>query len=389
MIAQEIKKDNLNFVILIAKRRREPDRGGEQGNAVKAGNVQYTACNFCNRKNHMATMLEVAKRAGVSKATVSRVLSGNGYVSQETKDRVFKAVAESGYRPNLLARNLATKTTQTLGLVVTNTLYHGVYFSELLYHVARMTEDKGRQLILADGKHSAQEEREAIQYLLDLRCDAIIIYPRFLTVDEMDEIVENHSQPIMVLNRRLRRHASHCVWSDQKASAMRVVERLIALGHRDISFITGSLDSPTGVERLAGYKDALAGHGIALNEALIAEGRWTPETGAAAVEILRQRGVTYSALVASNDNMAIGAMKQLHQLGVKVPEQVSVVGFDDIVLAPYMVPSLASVRVPVTEMIKESINRLIFMLDGGEFNFQQSFPGALIERDSLVAGPCA
>ncbi|STT15114.1 ascBF operon repressor [Klebsiella pneumoniae] len=314
---------------------------------------------------------------------------GNGYVSQETKDRVFKAVAESGYRPNLLARNLATKTTQTLGLVVTNTLYHGVYFSELLYHVARMTEDKGRQLILADGKHSAQEEREAIQYLLDLRCDAIIIYPRFLTVDEMDEIVENHSQPIMVLNRRLRRHASHCVWSDQKASAMRVVERLIALGHRDIAFITGSLDSPTGVERLAGYKDALAGHGIALNEALIAEGRWTPETGAAGVESLRQRGVTYSALVASNDDMAIGAMKQLHQLGVKVPEQVSVVGFDDIALAPYMVPSLASVRVPVTEMIKESINRLIFMLDGGEFNFQQSFPGALIERESLVAGPCA
>lgn len=100
--------------------------------------------------------------------------------------------------------------------MVTNTLYHGVYFSELLYHVARMTEDKGRQLITADGKHSAQEEREAIQYLLDLRCDAIIIYPRFLTVDEMDEIVENHSQPIMVLNRRLRRHASHCVWSDQK-----------------------------------------------------------------------------------------------------------------------------------------------------------------------------
>ncbi|STU98247.1 ascBF operon repressor [Klebsiella pneumoniae] len=92
------------------------------------------------------------------------------------------------------------------------------------------------------------------------------------------------------------------------------------------------------------------------------------------MESLRQRGVTYSALVASNDDMAIGAMKQLHQLGVKVPEQVSVVGFDDIALAPYMVPSLASVRVPVTEMIKESINRLIFMLDGGEFNFQQSFP---------------
>ena len=121
----------------------------------------------------MTTMLEVAKRAGVSKATVSRVLSGNGYVSQETKDRVFQAVEESGYRPNLLARNLSAKSTQTLGLVVTNTLYHGIYFSELLFHAARMAEEKGRQLLLADGKHSAEEERQAIQYLLDLRCDAI------------------------------------------------------------------------------------------------------------------------------------------------------------------------------------------------------------------------
>ncbi|HIH6660956.1 TPA: substrate-binding domain-containing protein, partial [Klebsiella michiganensis] len=92
---------------------------------------------------------------------------------------------------------------------------------------------------------------------------------------------------------------------------------------------------------------------------------------------------------ASNDDMAVGAMKQLHQLGVKVPEQVSVVGFDDIALAPFMVPALSSVKVPVTEMIKESINRLIFMLDGGDFKFQQTFSGELIERDSMVPGPHA
>lgn len=223
----------------------------------------------------MTTMLEVAKRAGVSKATVSRVLSGNGYVSQETKDRVFQAIEESGYRPNLLARNLATKRTQTLGLVVTNTLYHGVYFSELLFHAARMTEEKGRQLILADGKHSADEEREAIQYLLDMRCDAVIIYPRFLNVDELDAIVEKCEQPIMVLNRRLRKNSSHSVWSDHKASCQDAVSQLIAKGHREIAFITGSLDSPTGVERLSGYKDALTQHGIALRDELIAEGSGT------------------------------------------------------------------------------------------------------------------
>lgn len=335
----------------------------------------------------MATMLEVAKRAGVSKATVSRVLSGNGYVSQQTKDLVFQAIEESGYRPNLLARNLATKKTQTLGLVVTNTLYHGVYFSELLFHTARMTEAQGRQLILADGKHSAQEERAAIQHLLDLRCDAIIIYPRFLSPEEMDEIIHNHEQPIMVLNRRLRRHSSHCVWSDQKSSSQAAVESLIALGHRDIAFITGSLDSPTGLERLAGYKEALQHHGIAIRESLIVEGKWTPATGAVGVDTLLSRDVPFSALVASNDDMAIGAIKQLHARGVAVPQQVSVVGFDDIALAPYIVPALSSVRIPVTAMIQETINRLIFMLDGGTLNYQQTFPGELIRRDSVVTGP--
>ncbi|WP_330983905.1 MULTISPECIES: LacI family DNA-binding transcriptional regulator [Enterobacterales] len=337
----------------------------------------------------MTTMLEVAKRAGVSKATVSRVLSGNGYVSQDTKDRVFKAIAESGYRPNLLARNLATKKSQTLGLVVTNTLYHGVYFSELLFHAARLTEDQGRQLILADGKHSAEEERAAIQYLLDLRCDAIIIYPRFLTPDEMDEIIRNHEQPIMVLNRRLRQNGSHCVWSDQKASSQMAVEQLIQQGHRDIAFITGSLDSPTGIERLAGYKEALNSHGIAVRDELITQGKWTPATGATGVETLLERKVSFSALVASNDDMAIGAMKQLHAKGVRVPEQVSVIGFDDVALAPYTIPALSSVKIPVTAMIEETINRLIFMLDGGEFNLQHAFPGELIMRDSVTAGPFA
>lgn len=337
----------------------------------------------------MTTMLEVARRAGVSKATVSRVLSGNGYVSQETKDRVFLAIEESGYRPNLLARNLATKKTQTLGLVVTNTLYHGVYFSELLFHAASMTEAQGRRLILADGKHSAQEEREAIQYLLDLRCDGIIIYPRFLSVDEIDDIIQQQQQPVLVINRRLRRNSSHCVYCDQKSASQQAVEKLIARGHRDIAFITGSLDSPTGIERLSGYKDALTKHGIAIRDELIVEGKWTPATGAAGVDMLRQRQVSFSALVASNDDMAVGAIKQLHAHGVSVPQQVSVIGFDDIALAPYMIPALSSVRIPVTEMIKETINRLIFMLDGGDFKYQQTFPGELIERDSIVSGPHA
>jgi LacI family asc operon transcriptional repressor len=335
----------------------------------------------------MTTMLEVAKRAGVSKATVSRVLTGNGYVSQETKDRVFQAIEESGYRPNLLARNLAAKKTQTLGLVVTNTLYQGVYFSELLFHAARMTEDQGRQLILADGKHSAEEERDAIQYLLDLKCDAIIIYPRFLSIEEMDAIVKKHAQPIMVLNRRLHNNSSHCVWCDQKASSFHAVTTLIEMGHREIAFITGSLDSPTGIERLSGYKDALTKQNINIRSELIIEGKWTPQSGAAGVETLLARGEKFTALVASNDDMAIGAIKKLHDKGIMVPEKVSVIGFDDIAIAPYVVPALSSVKIPVTEMIQETIERLVFMLDGGDFKFHPPFMGELMLRDSLISLP--
>lgn len=335
----------------------------------------------------MATILEVAKKAGVSKATVSRVLSGSGYVSPEKRELVDKAIAETGYRPNLLARNLATKTTQTIGLVVTNTLYSGNYFSELMSQSARIMEENGRQLILADGKHTAEEEKAAIQFLLDLRCDGVIIYPRFLSIAQMDEIISQHQQPILVINRRLRLNDSYCIFSDQHATSAAAVVHLIQLGHRDIAFITGSLDSPTGLERLSGYKAALAEQGIAVNSALIVEGKWNAQSGMAAVDALLAGGHAFSAIVASNDEMAIGAMKRLAECQIPVPSAVSVIGFDDIPLAPYTIPSLSSMKMPVTEMIKETINRLVSMLDGGELSKRPTFPASLILRDSVAAGP--
>jgi len=337
----------------------------------------------------MATILEVAKRAGVSKATVSRVLSGNGYVSQVTREKVMQAVNETDFRPSLLARNLSVKSTQTIGLVVTNTLYSGNYFSELMSHSARMLEQQGRQLILADGKHSAAQERAAIDFLLDLRCDGIIIYPRFLTVDEMDEIIAQHKQPVLVVNRRLRQHHSYCIYADQKEISAMAVKSLIDLGHRDIGFITGSLDSPTGKERLAGYRAALEQQGIALRDALIAEGNWHAQSGAQAAEALVASGCAFSALVASNDEMALGAIRYLSTANIAVPAQVSVLGFDDIPLAPFTVPALSSVKIPVTEMIQEAIARLLAMLDGGSWENADAFAASLMLRESVTSGPYA
>ncbi|KKB03006.1 MULTISPECIES: LacI family DNA-binding transcriptional regulator [Pantoea] len=337
----------------------------------------------------MATIQEVANRAGVSKATVSRVLSGKGYVGQEKRQRVLDAIAETGYRPNLLARNLATKSSQTIGLVITNTLYSGSYFTELMAHSARILEQQGRQLILADGKHTAEQEQAAIQFLLDLRCDGIIIYPRFLSIDALDAIISRHKQPILVINRRLRVNQSYCIYSDQHAGSVTAVSHLLNQGHRDIAFITGSLDSPTGVERLSGYRAALAAQGIDADPARIVSGRWTAQSGMEAVDTLLARGVSFSALVASNDEMAIGAIKRLTACRIAVPDQVSVIGFDDIPLAPYITPSLSSMKLPVTEMINETIHRLLTMLDGGDWSAHPPFTASLMLRDSVTQGPGA
>ncbi|MGP2424808.1 LacI family DNA-binding transcriptional regulator [Yersinia sp. 2538 StPb PI] len=335
----------------------------------------------------MSTMLEVAKKAGVSKATVSRVLSGKGYVSEVTKAQVYKAIEESGYRPNLLARNLATNKSQCIGLVVTNTLYNGNYFNEILSQAAKKLENNGRQLVLVDGKHSAEEEQEAIQFLLDLRCDAIIIYPRFLTVDDMDLIIDKYKQPIMVVNRKLRKNHSHCTFCDHKGSSYNATKYLIERGHQDIAFITGSLDSPTAIERLSGYKEALNAFSLPLRDNLIIQGKWTPLSGATAVESLLASQQPFSAIIASNDDMAIGAMKRLNQTGISVPEAVSLIGFDNIPIAPFLSPSLSSIKDPVSGMINDVINRLISMLDGGYLSTENIFQSELIIRDSISDGP--
>lgn len=335
----------------------------------------------------MSTMQEVATKAGVSKATVSRVLSGKGYVSQQTKDQVFKAIEEAGYRPNLLARNLATSKTMCIGLVVTNTLYNGPYFNELISQAAKKLDAYGRQLLLVDGKNSAEEERAAIEFLRDLRCDAIIIYPRFLSGEQLDTLVENDRKPVMVVNRRLRKHQSHCIYCDHYGASFAATEYLIQQGHQQIGFITGSLDSPTAQDRLAGYKAAVKQYALPVQDALIVKGKWSPASGAAAVDSLLQAGVVFSALLASNDEMAIGAMNALHRAGRSIPDDVSLIGFDDIPTGAWLTPSLSSVKDPVSEMVNEVIAQILSMLEGGSLAKTNGFVSELIVRDSVSQGP--
>ncbi|ORM57540.1 transcriptional regulator [Pantoea rodasii] len=335
----------------------------------------------------MTTMLDVAKRAGVSKATVSRVLAGHAYVSKTVRDRVMLAIDEMDYRPNLLARNLATSRSHSIGLMVPNTLYNGPFFTELLFQAATMTEKLGSQLVLADGKHNAQQERDAINFLIDSCCDAVIIYPRYLSVDDIDALIPAMSKPLIVLNRRLKKHPQYSVCADHENDTLNAVNHLIALGHRDIAFIKGMGSSHTGLSRHKGFISALMDNQLEYNENLMLDGCWTSVSGQQAVEELLRRKVPFSALVASNDDMAIGAACALHNAGLRVPEDVSLLGFDDIPVAPFLIPALTTVHVPVAEMVSSALMQLTKMLDGEAITPLSLMPGRLVKRNSVAQGP--
>ncbi len=154
----------------------------------------------------MATMLDVSIRAGVSKATVSRVLNGTGQVKESTRQQVFKAMEELGYRPNFLARSLANRTSNSIGLVVST--FDGFYFGRLLQQASRQTEAWGKQLIVTDGHDAPEREEEAVQMLADRQCDAIVLYTRHMSEQKIMSLIETIETPLVVINRDVARRGN-------------------------------------------------------------------------------------------------------------------------------------------------------------------------------------
>ena len=225
----------------------------------------------------MATMLDVSIRAGVSKATVSRVLNGTGQVKESTRQQVFKAMEELGYRPNFLARSLANRTSNSIGLVVST--FDGFYFGRLLQQASRQTEAWGKQLIVTDGHDAPEREEEAVQMLADRQCDAIVLYTRHMSEQKIMSLIETIETPLVVINRDVSQARERCVFFEQQEAAFQAVDYLISQGHRDIACLTVPMHTPTGKARLAGYRSALEKHGIAWEPARVKYGDSTMTRG--------------------------------------------------------------------------------------------------------------
>ena len=242
----------------------------------------------------MATMLDVSIRAGVSKATVSRVLNGTGQVKESTRQQVFKAMEELGYRPNFLARSLANQTSNSIGLVVST--FDGFYFGRLLQQASRQTEAWGKQLIVTDGHDTPEREEEAVQMLADRQCDAIILYTRHMSEKAIMSLINSIAMPLVVINRDVAQARERCVFFEQQEAAFQAVEYLITQGHRDIACITVPMHTPTGQARLQGYRNALIKHGIEWDPSRVKYGDSTMTRGYELCRELLDEKARFSAL---------------------------------------------------------------------------------------------
>ncbi|CAK2520593.1 DNA-binding transcriptional repressor AscG [Vibrio crassostreae] len=329
----------------------------------------------------MVTMLDVANRAGVSKSTVSRVLNGKNIVRPDVAKKVFDAIQETGYRPNLLAQQLATKKTNFIGFVITNELFNGPYFSSLMYHAASYSEKSNHQLVITDGKHSAEDERKAINFLLDMKCAGIIIYPQCLSESEIAQIIDSTDTPILVLNREMPSKPEHAITTDHYHSACLMVEHIIDLGHTEIAVIRGKADSSTDEQRYQAYQDVLTKHDIELNQSNVAQGNWTMESGYRAAQALVESKASFTAILSENDDMAIGAIRALTELGYSLPQDISIVGFDNSKVGEFLTPSLTSVSVPLEQMTQKAILQIV---GGSEQADAIDTTGSLVIRDSVA-----
>lgn len=330
----------------------------------------------------MATIREVSKHAQVSVATVSRVVNGNKWVAEATRQRVLEAMAELGYQPNSFARSLATNKSETIGMVVGDLA--GPFFGEMMQFAEQAVRDAGKHLIITSGHSTLEEERDAVQFLLKRRCDALILHLDLMPDAEIVELSQQQSTPIILVNRLVPEMAEQCVYLDNEAGGFLATRHLLELGHQRIACVTGPLYKSDARERLAGYRRALDSAGIAFDQQLVVEGDFMEPGGEVAAAELLARQVAFSAVVVGNDLMAIGAVNGFKQRGLRIPADISLVGYDDVLMAGYLEPALTTVRVPVAEFGSEAGRLALKLGEGIDCEIHNRFMPTLIERSSTA-----
>ena len=331
----------------------------------------------------MTTISDIARDAGVSKATVSRVISGNAFVSPEVADRVRRSMAALDFRPNSMAQGLATRRSNTVGMIVG--ALGGPYFGIMMGAVEQIIERHGLHLLVISDRQQRQREREAVELLLQRTCDGLILHADALDDAELASLCRDAARPIVLLNRRVAAVAERCVSSDDSLGGRLAVSHLAGHGHRRIGCITGPLTLHESRARLAGYRSGMEEAGLEANPDWVVESDFDTDGGARAIGVLLDRCPEITAVFAQNDQMAAGVLDACRTRGLHLPRQLSVVGFDDVEWARYLRPRLTTVRQPIHAM-GTAAGRLLLRLMGrepGDTELVTRFRPEVIERESV------
>ncbi|MGG2972065.1 LacI family DNA-binding transcriptional regulator [Geobacillus stearothermophilus] len=327
----------------------------------------------------MASIKDVAKRANVSTATVSRVLRNTGNVTEETRQRVLEAIEALNYHPNVLGRYLRRMETETVLVVVPDIM--NPFFSKVLRGIEAVALEHGYQVLLGDTQNDARLEEQYLNVLPQRQVDGMI----FLTARIRKELMEEMARqfPIVLACEYLEGTDIPTVSIDNISSARKATEHLIRLGHRRIAHLSGPMDVILSRDRLRGYYQALAQHEIEVDAALVQEGDFTYESGYHLTLKLLALEKPPTAIFAANDEMAIGAVKAIRHRGGRVPDDVAVVGFDDIQMASIFEPSLTTIAQPMFEIGQKAMELLLALIEGTSARRRQLvLPDRLVIRDS-------
>jgi LacI family transcriptional regulator, repressor for deo operon, udp, cdd, tsx, nupC, and nupG len=321
---------------------------------------------------------EVAQAAKVSVATVSRTLQMPDLVAPQTRSRVQEAIERLGYTPNAQARMLRTARTHVIVALVPD--ISNPFFAEVIRGIEQVAHQNRYSVLLGDTQNSRVREKAYADLLATKQADGLITL-----LPHVPRVAVSGPVPIVNACEYVKDKSVTSVYVDNVAAAREAVEYLMTLGHRDIAFVTGPMDSPISIDRDLGYEQALQFGGLKRDRRLTAIGDFSVESGIRAIDTLLAQGQRFTAAFCSNDEMAIGAIRAIKSNGLKVPEDISVIGFDDIRFARYMDPPLTTVAQPKDELGREAMNMLIEILRGTDVPARKRIlPTQLVIRASTA-----
>lgn len=309
------------------------------------------------------TMDEIAKLAGVSKATVSRVLNESECgVGEQTRVRVKKIAEELGYSVEQTEKKKNVSFTRYIALILPDIT--NPFFADLAKSVEQSLRRKGYSLVLANTDFSEDNEVAQIRELMVKRLEGILLVPSGIRAREEHNLPRRYQIPMVLMDRKLEGISDiPGVYSNNEYASVISCEHLIRKGARDIVFISGPLNVSTSIERFEGYKAVLAQHSIPFRPEMCRHGSYTVESGYNAVLELERSGISYSAILAANDLMALGALKAVREFGYRVPEDVQIIGFDNIEFSQYCEPSLSTMQQPTFDMGAKAVELLTGIIE--------------------------